>query len=957
MKKYFRLLSALCLMTAGMAFGADYYWTGAAGKVGSEKFPLLNTPGNWRLENGEVPLVQPSHDDVLIFTNSPGTLHFYGTNRNDQLPAFKAFVLKGQANNVTLYAETNSVCPSYSYWAPYVISNETESGTLTIGNRDVKMGAGRSGTQIVTNLFYVGNANAFIKNTHHMQNADNDYTVVLKRGAGTLVPFGGHNYYTRNYTLEGGTISFPGHKQRHWVYCTLVFSGDDPNCTYVFNHETYKSDYGGVPAAAWAEYAFERGPREDGVFNTEHALTSPNGAYVAYTGTVDNVRFTGRLRGKLNLRWCPANTEKRFTCAKGRSDTTGTLEVNRGTFALTEGAVFSSLGNLIVDSGATLDLAAGSVLMTKAATLNGTALDEGVYAASEIAGCAGDGLLVVGTVSGFKVPYVAATKTVTPLDFTESAGMTRANLTAMGGVSVALSEAINITNGTLHETNRFAVATFAATADATADLFVDASPKKCDLPVTWFETETVGDVTTLYLVARPVVSSRVVDDVRQYYYIMDQADVWSDGLVPHAGADYYCNIPTKNGKSVPDGGHYVHDRQNASTRANPLVFPGETLTIDRCRFNPYSREFTANLRFYNCNSGNDDMFLPYSAGTTVLRGTVFVGSGCVADWGFRSNDGKDGLFQLEATVVSTNGMSFRNTWSKTRTNQFYVVSDNSQVTGPTILLGNMSSNNGWWWNEVLVTITNKTALGGPIERAGTAGVRFQGFPKLTIAESMVYDVTNRNWFAVSHGLRLEVNEGKTLSLMLPLYSSYADTSTYPYDDYILGRGGLVKSGRGVFAFGSTLITCWSNMTAASPNGTNNAIRVMEGGVKPLVANAFDNVQFSFADGTSLVVDPTLKATAESGVRVLNCVPAFADGAVVDLVPEVAPTESASFRMAFLTVPAATPDLSAVLRVKKIETDQVKMAGTLVKESVTVNGVSCTRYSVDYRTGGMCIIFR
>lgn len=953
-----KIWTSLVLLLAGSVLGADYYWTGKVGKVDGSNYTLVNTPGNWQLEDGSVPLVQPSHDDVLIFTNSPGNVFFNGTNANDQLPAFKAFVLKGQSNSVSINALTNSVCPSLSYWTPLVISNETESGTLTIGNRDVKMGAGRTGTQISTNVFHVVNPNAKITNAHHLQNADNDYSIIVKSGAGTLVPFSLHNYGTRNFTLEGGTIAFSQHGQRDWRRCTLVFSGDDPACTYSFKHVTYSSAYGGFPGSAWAEYAFERGPREDGVTNTDHAFTSENGAKIAYTGAVDNVRFTGRLRGNLNLRWCPANAEKTFTCAKATSDTAGTLQVERGTFALAEGAKFTSLGNLIVDSGATLSLAAGTVLSTKAATVQGTDLSAGYHLASSVAGCTGEGLLMVGMSSAFTVPYVAATKTATPLDFTGNAAMTGANLKTLAPVSIALSEAITIANGTLHETNRFAVATFAASAGVTADSFVDASPKTCDLPFTWFETETEGNVTTLYLVARPVVSSVVVDDVRQYYYIMEQSDMWSDGLVPHAGADYYCNIPTKNGKSVAEGGHYVHDRQSSSIRANPLVFPGETLTMDCCRFNPYSRDFTANLRFYNSYCGNDDMFLPYSNGRTILRGTVFIGSGCRTAWGVRSNDGTGGILQLESVFSSTNGISLRNCWSRTRTNRFFVASCSPNASGVSYVQGLLSQNNGFWWNEIFATITNKWAFGGPMPQAGTAGLVFTCFPMLTIAETMTYDVTNRNWFANGNGLRLVVNEGKTLSLMVPYYSNLsASTATQPFDDYIPGRCGIEKSGAGVFAFGNRLIPCWAGMGAAPANGTNNAIRVKEGGVKPLIAEAFDNVKFSFENGTSIVVDPTLAATAESGVRVLENVPDFAGGAVVDLVADVQPTSPAAFTMAFLTVPAATPDLSGVLRVQKIETEQVKMTGKLVKESVVVNGVVCTRYSANYHTGGLYLIFR
>ena len=107
----------------------------------------------------------------------------------------------------------------------------------------------------------------------------------------------------------------------------------------------------------------------------------------------------------------------------------------------------------------------------------------------------------------------------------------------------------------------------------------------------------------------------------------------------------------------------------------------------------------------------------------------------------------------------------------------------------------------------------------------------------------------------------------------------------------------------------------------------------------------------------IVADPELAATADYGIKVVDFAPVIASGAKVSLVPELKSDDVLSFSVAFLTVPAETPDLSANLVSACVRLGTTSYRGKLVKTSAEVDGKQMTVYSADYEAPGLLLIVR
>ena len=944
---------AAVAMACCAARAADYYWSGAAGDDDG------TNPGNWIDVNGNAMTVAPGADDALIVTSAVDKITYpiATTNRGSTSGTqFRKVVLAGDVSSVVNFALGLGGSGVPLFFPPEGFINLTERGTLrySIGNLQCIEG---SASLRATNLVHVANPNAVIDCPLHMKGG-NEYSDVIKTGYGTYIPWTGNCYpKKRRQLVQQGVYKFAT-ATKAWNTDYIGFVGDDPTATLCFA----KKD---------VVFGFVTPLVEENVTTSDHTMTDANvGSTLALTGKVTNASFTGRVRGKLSFEWSPWNASYAFTFSKGASDTTGTLTVSNGTVNVTQGASFSSLkavklvegGKLSMAGGAsvaatslTLDpstgssvtLAVGTHLNVADATAGGTALPAGIYTGGDWPWLAGEGLLVVSGVAGadIVVPYDAEQGTATVVDLTASP-LTAAQVAALGRpFRIALSEVMALP---FHATNRIAVAEFAASVGVTAADFVDVSPKTCDLPRTWFETETANGVTTVYLVARPVVVAlgEEGDGVPLYHYFMTNANFWSDGKLPHAGADYFDAIDTTTGDK---SGAYSYDYGTAT--GSGRVFPGESLTFSASRYSMKTREFTVNdLRFYNATSGMQHMYSISVSGETHMRGKIYVDASCSA-FEIRPNLG-DSLLVIDSDISSKAGnLTFRNLWSTSPLCSFKLLGDNRGIEGRIVITGGVNAGKDLW-NQLTVAITNATALGGAMEAWSGSGLQFSYFPQLIVEETTTFDTTNRGVYA-REGFRLKVEAGKTFTLLNTCSCSLSYT-----DDYMRllpARCAVEKSGEGVFAFGARLVPCNTSVVAVPADGTNNMVRVKEGGVMAVTADAFDNVAMEFHDGTSIVADPANAATAANGLRLADVPPTFVAGAKVALRPiEGFVPNDAAVEVAYLTVPASTPDLRDILTVAKIEAADGKTWSPSLRKT-TVGGV--TTYSVLYRRLGCTIIFR
>ena len=908
---------AAVAMACCAARAADYYWSGAAGDDDG------TNPGNWIDVNGNAMTVAPGADDALIVTSAVAKITYpvATTNRGSASGTqFRKIVLAGNVSSRVEFALGLGGSGVPLYFPPEGFINLTEKGTLrySVGNLQCIEG---SVSLRATNLVHVANPNAVIDCPLHMQGG-NEYSDVIKTGYGTYIPWTGNCYpKKRRQLVQQGVYKFAT-ETKAWNTDYIGFVGDDPTATLCF--------------AKNAVFGFMTPLVEENVTTSDHTMTDNNtGATLALTGKVTNASFTGRVRGKLSFMWAPWTSTRTFTFSKGASDTTGGLVISNGTVAVTDGATFSSLSSVTLIDGGRLSLGGGVAVRTAAVTVDGTAIGTGVYGASDFTWLDGDGVLVVSgrPKADIVVPYDATQGTATTIDYTGSS-MTSGHLAALKPFRVMLSEAMSMP---FHVTNRLAVARFNSSVGVAGGDFTDISAKTCDLPRTWFETETANGVTTVYLVARPVVVAlgEEGDGVPLYHYFMTNANFWSDGKLPHAGADYFDAIDTLNGDK---SGAYSYDYGTAT--GSGRVFPGESLTFSASRYSMKTREFTVNdLRFYNATSGMQHMYSISVSGETHMRGKIYVDASCTA-LEIRPNVGDSYLLVVDSDIVSkANNLTFRNLWSTSPLCNLKLLGDNRGVEGRVTITGGLNTGKELW-NQLTVAITNATALGGAMGAWSGNGLQFSYFPQLIVEETTTFDTTNRGVYA-REGFRLKVEEGKTFTLL----NTYSCSITHSdaYNSLIPDRCAVEKTGEGVFAFGARLVPCNSSVVEVPADGTNNLVRVKEGGVMAVTADAFDNVAMEFHDGTSIVADPANEATAATGVRLVDVPPAFVDGAKVALRPvDGYVPDNGAVEVAYLTVPASTPDL----------------LGSLTAAKIVSNGKSWTPLLRKTTAGGGCtIIFR
>lgn len=916
------LVLAACLAALASARAADYYWSGAEGDDDG------TNPGNWIDENGNTMTVAPGVDDALIVTSAV-TQIVYPVATTGNMTQFRKILLAGNVTGTVDFKLGSGDSVKLGF-PPEGFINTTEKGTLkySVGNLQCIKGTAELRA---TNIVHVANPGATIECGLHLQGG-NAYTDLIKTGYGLYTPWKGNCYATkRRQLVQQGTYKFPT-ETKGWNTDYIGFVGDDPTATLLFGKA--------------AVFGFITPLVEENVTTSDHTMTANNvGATLALTGKVTNASFSGRVRGKLSFMWAPWTSTRTFTFSKGASDTTGGLVISNGTVAVTDGATFSSLSSVTLIDGGRLSLGGGVAVRTAAVTVDGTAIGTGVYGASDFTWLDGDGVLVVSgrPKADIVVPYDATQGTATTIDYTGSS-MTSGHFAALKPFRVMLSEAMSMP---FHVTNRLAVARFNSSVGVAGGDFTDISAKTCDLPRTWFETETANGVTTVYLVARPVVVAlgEEGDGVPLYHYFMTNANFWSDGKLPHAGADYFDAIDTTTGDK---SGAYSYDYGTAT--GSGRVFPGESLTFSASRYSMKTREFTVNdLRFYNATSGMQHMYSISVSGETHMRGKIYVDASCTA-LEIRPNYG-DSLLVIDSDISSKAGdLTFRNLWSTSPLCSFKLLGDNRGIEGRIVITGGINASKNLW-NQLTVAITNVTALGGSMGAWRGNGLQFSYFPQLIVEETTTFDTTNRGVYA-REGFRLKVEEGKTFTLLntCSCSLSYSDD----YNRLLPARCAIEKSGAGVFAFGARLVPCNTSVAEVPADGTNNLVRVKEGGVMAVTADAFDNVAMEFHDGTSIVADPANEATATNGVRLVDVPPAFVDGAKVALRPvDGYVPDSGAVEVAYLTVPASTPDLLGSLTAAKIVSNGKSWTPLLRK--TTAGGA--TTYSVLYRQLGCTIIFR
>lgn len=157
---------------------------------------------------------------------------------------------------------------------------------------------------------------------------------------------------------------------------------------------------------------------------TDHGLTDDgNKRKVTLSGDspVAEQYYEGGFHGSLSFCWNPNSSASRFTVARSASTTTGSLIVDNGVFAITEGASFASLSAVEVNGGvleiasdagalapmrfqvargAKVRVGAGKVISLFRAHYAGQPLPSGEYTAASCEWVEGDGKIVIDCYQG-----------------------------------------------------------------------------------------------------------------------------------------------------------------------------------------------------------------------------------------------------------------------------------------------------------------------------------------------------------------------------------------------------------------------------------------------------------------------------------------------------------------------------------------------------------------------------
>lgn len=507
----------------------------------------------------------------------------------------------------------------------------------------------------------------------------------------------------------------------------------------------------------------------------------------------------------------------------------------------------------------------------------------------------------------YVVPYSAATGVSTPLDFTAAVPSLP--------LSIRLTEPVEIAsfadNG--YTAKRIKVATLPSDTTATAADFNDATEKYCGLPKTSFEIVTGDGCKELVLVARPVVWS-----VKDFYNSPDNnitlnglEGYWSYGETAQPGYDYLLT----NWLS----------RTGANNARTSDAFNGDSLTVQGITFT---------LTTPGVDVGNlechDTVTIFYNNGsakgyTGITSGTVEIADGAMVNLQTRQASNGTVMTNCIAVPVSGSGTLVPQSYSAIEGGMpVYLTGDNSGYSGKMVVT--CKENKDISASETTGTtlhLGQGTSFGGAMDAATADGVVLEKYSFLMPEQTMTLDAANRGITVTAGGF--DVPEGVALTVAVPLTVD----------------GAAIKRGSGELA-----------LSGAATFGSGATFAVKEGAVRAL-SDAAVAGDFSFADGTTIVLDP--------GAGLVNgfCGSFAVTGEGTPKVTVAVDTTSAAFSadgaatLPICTVPATAADLTGSFTLAKVR----GCSAELVKENVTVDGVACVRYYEHFSKAGTVLYVR
>ena len=469
----------------------------------------------------------------------------------------------------------------------------------------------------------------------------------------------------------------------------------------------------------------------------------------------------------------------------------------------------------------------------------------------------------------------------------------------------------------LNETNRLAVARI-PNGKLTADDFAYENAKTCDLPTTWFETETDGTgLQTVYLVARPALAEATQK-------ITSVNTAWSDGLGLHAGADYfniegvYADVYAGNarlgvGNNESDFDLSVSESFTFCNRAVYSYRRSWTMTRMRC----YAG---STLGFIYATKAVDDSMYRYVFGdieidASATESAPFTVELSTSTGSYPDNDIRGNISGAGAMKVYSSKTS-----SMEAPSTLKLSGDNSGFTGRLLVTSDST-------HYVLLAVTNAAALGGSPESFDADAVCLDAATSkhsvLRADASMTVDDAKRGW-TVTRGT-LRAAEGVTLTVNSPL----------------LVKTLAIKDGPGTLALGGSV----------SVSAETDSLDVREGFLQVASPETLAGVPVTFAELTDggISVDAASTDADYQAKGLMAKTLTFADEGVIKVAVANWTKEMSYVTRAVVTVPAGGPDLSG-----RLVPTRVRGATVTVLDPV-VNEDGSTTYRVAIEPSGLSVI--
>ena len=486
--------------------------------------------------------------------------------------------------------------------------------------------------------------------------------------------------------------------------------------------------------------------------------------------------------------------------------------------------------------------------------------------------------------------------TAIPLDFTDAEPTLP--------LSLKLSEQISIESfAPDFEAKELEVARLPSGSTATAEDFIDATEKTCGLPRTSFRIESRSGYKAVVLVVRPVVWS-IADFNNSTYGLNGTAANWANGASASSGYDYFMT-------------NIVYNTGSAYT-AVPIRFNGGSLTLKDCGLYLTSPALdVGDLSFYGnvitrYNSTAVTTYLGYTDGSVrIAEGahvdllTIRVSNGYVEPGRIAIDISGEGSLTVSMASKIDGGAPI------------YLTGDNSAFSGKLKVTnpGTITS----VADATTLHLGTATSFGGAMTVATADGVTLEKYSLLYPEQTMTLASPNRGITIISGGFN--VTNGVALTVSVPLVVA----------------GPAVKRGGGELALGG------------GTTFSDGSLAVTEGSVRALSDDSVAG-DFTFSDGTTIVLDPTAGLTSgfsgsfaiEPGGRVN-----------VELDSTSLTNGDSMVSIPICTVAAGGADLTERFVLNRVR----RYVAKVVSEEVTVGETPCVRYSAVYCRAGLVISIR